>query len=159
MWAAIAVYVAAIYLSLPVMRSVLDFLYSSVGGEALDVAVNSALFGVAALTLLASLRLGARRSALIALPLLALAGLAYLLEKPEERVHFLEYGVLGFLLVRACARGGRGVAAALFLAVAAGAVDEFIQLLLPDRVGDMRDVAMNAGGGALGVWTGKLRHL
>jgi hypothetical protein len=153
------VYVAAIYLSLPFARPALDFLYSTVGGEALGVILNAVLFGAAALTLLASSRLGARRSALIALPLLALAVPAYLLEKPEERVHFLEYGVLGFLLVRACARGGRGVAAALFLAVLAGTVDEFIQLLLPDRVGDMRDVAMNAGGGALGVWTGKLWHL
>jgi VanZ family protein len=36
-----------------------------------------------------------------------------------------------------------------------GLVDEFIQWLLPNRVGDLRDVAMNTIGGLLGIWFGK----
>lgn len=106
---------------------------------------------------------------------LTLGGIAgfYLLlisrfELPEERLHFLEYGVVGGLVYLALlerqrnrhqdpsraspAPGGIGPAlAAVVITGLAGWLDEGIQEILPNRFYDLRDVAMNAAGGALAV--------
>ncbi|MEK7197011.1 MAG: VanZ family protein [Thermodesulfovibrionales bacterium] len=88
-------------------------------------------------------------------PLIAALIFIYQMERPEERVHFLEYGILGFLVSTATGTGSRHLIRALLLIVLIGSVDEFIQLLLPNRVGDLRDVLMNATGGVLGLWVEK----
>jgi hypothetical protein len=90
-------------------------------------------------------------------------------ELPEERLHFLEYGVVGGLIFAALMerQGNRpsdstqgsprrsplGPAAGAVIATAlAGWFDEGIQAILPNRFYDLRDVAMNAAGGALAVF-------
>ena len=71
-----------------------------------------------------------------------------------EKVHLLEYGVLAYLAfnaVRVSRRGGAGaVVAALFITLA-GAGDEGLQRLIPDRVFDPYDIVANWLGGALGA--------
>ena len=37
-------------------------------------------------------------------------------------------------------------------------VDEIIQLFLPNRYGDMRDVVMNSLGGVSGLWLGQFLY-
>ena len=66
---------------------------------------------------------------------------------PEERVHFVEYGVLALLARYALASHlppARQYPGALLLATVAGWLDEVIQGLLPDRVYDLRDVVVNS---------------
>lgn len=78
-----------------------------------------------------------------------------------ERVHVLEYGLLGFLLYRALfpRRGEGGGDPALFvLALAvlstAGTLEETVQWLVPRRVGDIRDVGINAVSALVGLLFG-----
>lgn len=71
-----------------------------------------------------------------------------LMGQPEEAIHFLEYGVLGFLLYRALQP--RILDASVFVAAAlvgilVGTVDEIIQWIVPGRYWDFRDIGLNAG--------------
>ncbi len=76
---------------------------------------------------------------------------AQLWSRPEERWHVVQYGLLGLLFFLALPGRRRRAAEALLLAVGAGWFDEGIQLILPDRVYDLRDVGLNAGAAAAGV--------
>lgn len=67
-----------------------------------------------------------------------------------ERSHLMEYGVLAVLLYEAINEGltqGRRISCpawwAFLIASLIGAVDELLQLLLPARVFDWRDIAFN----------------
>lgn len=62
-----------------------------------------------------------------------------LLERVEERVHFLTFGLFGGLSMALFPPR-----AALVICFLGAAGDELLQLYLPDRVGDWRDVAFNA---------------
>ncbi len=75
---------------------------------------------------------------------------------PAERLHFVEYGLLGMISLRASLRttAGRwgaslGLAAAVICLI--GALDEVIQYLLPNRVFEWQDIWLNIWGGLLGV--------
>ena len=73
-----------------------------------------------------------------------------------ERIHFIEYAVLGILISRAVnVINLQGIIYTGFLVTLIGAVDEIIQWFLPNRVGDMRDVFMNSVGGLSGLWLGR----
>ncbi|MFQ5691502.1 MAG: VanZ family protein [Nitrospinota bacterium] len=81
----------------------------------------------------------------------------WLLENPVEEVHFLEYGLLGYLGFF-CLRttwGGLGIwglrAGTLGLTAAVGLLDEGIQYWLPNRFWDIRDVGFNVLAGLLGL--------
>ena len=95
------------------------------------------------------LPLAQRRPALAWLALLAagLALLAWLQPLLIESLHVVLYGVLGVLALRALRHRWQGaplVGLAFGLAAAIGALDEGLQHLHPQRVGDVRDVATNA---------------
>jgi len=155
-WLAIAAYVLAIYLTLPVMRPALGFLYAQMGRETLGTVINAVLSAAGLTVICFFMKKGISRT-LLALGLLGVtAVIVWRLERPEERVHFLEYGLLGFMLLSATKGARRQFLLSFAFVVALGSLDEFIQLLLPNRVGDLRDVLMNAGGGILGIWLGKL---
>lgn len=79
---------------------------------------------------------------------------------PEEAFHFVQYGVLGFLLFRALgfrlADPSIYVAGAL-IGAAVGIADELIQWLVPNRYFDYRDIGINAWAGVLAqvaLWAG-----
>jgi len=73
-----------------------------------------------------------------------------------ERIHFIEYAVLGLLISHAVdVRTLSGIIYTGCLITLIGAVDEIIQWFLPNRVGDMRDVFMNSVGGLSGLWLGR----
>lgn len=68
-----------------------------------------------------------------------------LIPLPIERIHFIEYGILGWLSYWAF--GWK----AIFYVITIGIIDELIQGILPDRFFDMRDIWMNVIGGGLGI--------
>lgn len=102
-------------------------------------------------------RLGAQR--LLPVTLLLLPGLfvALSLELPEERMHLLEFGALGFSLCWDSFQPFQGLRRnaplidllkSLIIACTIGIVfaclDEGVQGLLPERVADMRDIFLNS---------------
>jgi VanZ family protein len=74
-----------------------------------------------------------------------------------EKVHVLEYGTLAFLLYRGFLRqrsgaGDAGLVILTFCGVAlAGVAEEWVQWLAPQRVGEIRDVALNVTAGLTGI--------
>src|SRR3989338_5077276 len=89
--------------------------------------------------------------------LLSISGYAYGLATipyPEEKVHFIEYGFLAYLIFRAL-RLDHGAwaayAGAFALTAALGWGDEGIQHLLPNRYYQSSDVVLNAVSGLLGL--------
>ena len=96
---------------------------------------------------------------LIISPLLLLTYLSLSLDVWVERIHFIEYAVLGLLISRAVnVRTLKGIIATCCLITLIGVVDEIIQWFLPNRVGDMRDVTMNSFGGLSGLWLGQFLY-
>jgi VanZ family protein len=155
LWWFIWAYIAATYLSLPFMRSILSWIKSFSGPEQGGIKLNVAL--VANAPVLVFLARGLSWSKLIqVLWPLALIGLAaYHLDIPEERLHFLQYGLLGVLLAKTARKEAlRRVGELALFAILIGMGDEFIQWWLPNRVGDWRDAAMNGSAGVLGLWIG-----
>jgi hypothetical protein len=93
----------------------------------------------------------------------ALAGTALLvvvmtfnMNRPEEKLHLLLFGVWGFLTLRLF-----GLGYALLICLSVAGLDEGLQHLVPDRVADWRDVGMNAASAVAGVvlgWAATFRH-
>lgn len=166
LWVVALVWLGAVYASLDYVRAPTEFLRER---NLLRVSVAVLFIVVATWILRAILRRRPGRRELAALAVSALAYLsAFLLtERAEERVHFLQYGLLGglvyaALLERRARREEAGPAAAGFgrlwpapLAIVltgiAGWGDEAIQAVLPDRIYDLRDVALNVAAGVLTV--------
>jgi hypothetical protein len=145
----------AIYATLGVVRVVSNALRDA---NLLRVTV-AVLFGLVAVGLAAAFartpRLRRPSSLLAALAVAGVYGVVlWPMESPEERVHFLEYGLVGVLAFFALPLGwadGKRAAVAALVTAAAGWVDEGIQALLPSRYYDLRDVGFNALAGALAL--------
>lgn len=76
------------------------------------------------------------------------------LKIPEERIHLLEYGLLSFLVFRVYTSDWSSMFRywQTFLTVSfIGTLDEIIQYLIPNRVGDVRDIGLNILSGLLGL--------
>ena len=168
-WAAVALYLAGIFLSLPYTPQLVTWANARFGPGAAVGAVGAVLASAAVLLIR---RLGSARPAfprphlaLAALGLGAWAAWRLLASSPIGRVHLPEYGLLAMLA--AWASGG-GIGTALGSGIAAGAVgllDELVQLVTPGRYFDWWDVALNVAAALLGGlaaawwrWTGKERR-
>lgn len=146
---ALALTLVAIYSTLGVVRPLTDFLRAR---GSLRLAVFGA-FAIAALTTIALIFRDRRnRTPRVALTLIAVAivyAAAILpMESTEEKIHFIQYGIVALLAYAALGR--RYIAAALFT-LAAGWIDEGIQFILPSRIYDPRDVAFNAAAGVMAL--------
>lgn len=162
LWLRAAGLVALIYSTLYLVRAPIDFLRER---NLLRVTVGL-IFVLAALWLGRAIwrrRPGRREVAVLLAAAVPLVALLAALERPEERLHLLEYGLLGALVYAALLErthslgdSGRPVAlwvplAAVVVAGTCGWVDEGIQYLLPNRHYDLRDVVLNLGAAALAV--------
>ncbi len=78
-----------------------------------------------------------------------------LVKRPEEKIHFIQYGLVGALFVRAARhhikRPLLAYAVALLIASAAGWFDETLQGWLPNRHYDVSDIALDVGSAFLGL--------
>jgi VanZ family protein len=81
-------------------------------------------------------------------------------ERPEEAVHFLEYGLLGLLLFRALRHHIHDKSVYLTAFLIGGLVgifDEVLQWMIPRRIWDIRDIGLNAlscGLCQIAIWKG-----
>ncbi len=146
---------SAVYVTLYPVRPVCEFLKKTVP---FDLGVN--IFLVACLSGIVILFF--RKYKVTDFPgyvllLIVLSGYVYGLTTityPEEKIHFVEYGILAYLVFRAL-RLDHGAwtayAGAFALTAALGWADEGIQHLLPNRYYQTSDVALNAVSGLLGL--------
>lgn len=152
---ALPVVLLGIYSTLAVARTITNALRDA---NLLRVSVG-VVFGLVTIVLV----LGVVRSPALRSPRVlisaAVVALAYVLviwpmDSPEEKLHFVEYGVVAVLAFFASPlqwpEPRRIVAAALFTG-AAGWLDEGIQALLPSRYYDLRDVGFNALAGVMAL--------
>lgn len=153
-WTVALAYVAFIYATLGVVPTPLAYLRSH-GVLRLTL---GALFllcwcGLAAILWSRSRRLW-RFTALV-----AIAGIYALVARrvtsPEEQVHFIQYGLVGVLFVRAVRPSVKTEMAAYVIALAlsilAGWIDELLQGQLSNRHYDTRDVILNTVSAVLGL--------
>jgi len=152
-----------IFLTVPVARKIQKFVYNNWGSEVFGYFVLGVL-AVASVGLLYSLIFKLKiRSLSRYIWLFIIAGLYIyftlkLWKIPEEAVHFVEYGLLGFFLFKALSHHVRDksiyITATLF-ALFIGTIDEILQWITPERYWDFRDAGLNALSGGLfqlAVW-------
>jgi hypothetical protein len=156
-WLAVATWVAVIYTAIPFVRMLRDAAAErwDLGPVSLLVAAllaTGAAGGAIALKRRrAELRPGALGWSVLVTAVLVLWAIG-LRRVPEEAVHLVEYGALAVLLHRALRSSVPDpavFAAAAIIGAIVGTVDEVIQWIVPSRTWDWRDVAINAGAGAL----------
>jgi len=160
LWIWAAAWLVAVYASLAFVRAPTEFLR---GRNLLRVTV-AAIFLAFAIWIV--VRVARRRPGWREIAALVFFGLVYLvtlvgIERHEERLHFVQYGVLGALVYGALLERRRTLPRSLFarwpvpvavlLTAIAGWGDEGIQYLLPKRVYELRDVGLNVAAGLLVV--------
>ena len=158
LWVLIVVYVLFIYVSLPFFPAFIGTLRGFISKELLNLLslVMSISFFLLLSVWIYNKKYKAKQFLLIISPLLLLTYLSLSLDVWVERIHFIEYAVLGLLISRTVdVRTLRGIICTGCLITLIGAVDEIIQWFLPNRFGDMRDVFMNSVGGLSGLWLGR----
>lgn len=152
---ALAITLVAIYATLGFVRPISNYLRDQ---GLLRISVVTAFAIAAALTLWLIFRDARNRNVRVVLSLIgvaiAYAIVIYPMNSPEEKIHFIEYGLVALLANAAAPRTWSAkkhfIACALFVA-AAGWIDEGIQALLPSRFYDLRDVAFNATAGLMAL--------
>ena len=158
LWGLIIIYVLFIYVSLPFFPAFIRTLRGFISKELLNLLslVLSISFFLMLSVWIYKKKYKLNQFILIISPLLLLTYLSLSLDVWVERIHFVEYAVLGLLISRAVnVRTLHGIIYTGCLVTLIGAVDEIIQWFLPNRVGDMRDVFMNSVGGLSGLWLGR----
>ncbi len=160
LWYGVTVYLGFIYGSLPFTRYLVELLYSSAGRTLAGVIVNTAL-GVVVVAVGVFIVRSEKTAWVKALAFVLLTAggiLSVTAGLPEERIHFVEYGVLGYLLFLAVSQWARPVVTSLLMVLMAGTIDEAIQWALPSRVGDLKDILLNTLGGAIGINVGWIHN-
>lgn len=157
-WGLVFSWTLVIYLTLAVARDIWEYFQDIFGAPTLSIAtiIAFAVSGVLILLYVALYEKQRRLSAYIALVVIAGIYAFFLTEvkSPVERVHFLEYGVLGLLVYRAISTDVKNRYVYLWSALVVfgfGFIDEVIQGILPKRYYDVRDIMMNGAGGVLAL--------
>ena len=155
-WTLSVIWTAVIYLTLPYAPVWRDWLTEKFTGYFIPVTVAVILLAIMIITIVRMIRY---KSSVYDYILLALViyGYYFALSRIEiivEQVHFLEYGLLAYLVIRALRVSNRSLGQylnALLLVSLAGIIDECIQGQLPNRVGELRDVYTNILSAALAL--------
>jgi VanZ family protein len=147
-------YVGCIYATLPVMRPILNFLKENLG-EAFSPSVYVFLFLIALGIIVLFFTQGKGwKSSVVLFGILGVTAFTLpTIKYPEERVHFVEYAVLGIMLyfaLRETFQGRKLLVCIPVIVFLVGLGDELIQGILPNRVYQFTDVLLNFFGGVLG---------
>jgi len=150
LWAAIAAYAGVIYSTLGLVSPARKWLVERFGENVFDAAywILAIIGCVIAGPVFRRMRGVRRIVVLAALGIMAMFYIWYLprLEFAVERVHLIEYGIMGALLFIAMYRRMKSllsIIAALSIGFWISMGDEAIQHALPGRVGEMRDALIN----------------
>jgi VanZ family protein len=156
LWLQVLIWIAVIYLTLPYARVWSEWLARNISPDFIPLAVVIILLLILFLTIAHLIR---QRSGVYEYFLLTVIVLAYAysisnIEIAVVKVHFLEYGFLAFLLIRAFRLdhldSGQYLNSILVLTLI-GIIDEFIQGQLVNRVGELYDILLNILSGLLAL--------
>ncbi len=148
------IWASILIISSTFLRGVQLWLEQMLGGSGLSGVIWFALLAAVVIVISSILR-SQLRTRLVPLACILIIGVlvAKNIENPVERVHLLKYGVLGWLAASDTSRGS--IQASILLSVTLGVVvstiDEVLQSVLPQRIGDTRDVVFGAIGSFLGA--------
>ena len=153
-WGCAAGWMLLIYVSLYFVRPICDFLK---GSTPFTLIINLGLAGV--LSALAFWMIIRQKSSLLAVFLtVGLVGMyalgLVLLSIPEEKIHFVEYGILAVLIHRAFIVDAPALKAFVLAWIAASFIgwgDELIQGWLPNRYYQTKDIVLNSVSALLGL--------
>jgi len=147
----------AIFLTIPVGRSIQVFVYKNFGRSLFGYSVLVSIsigFGILLYYLIFRLKIREPSNYiwLFVITVLYVFFTLKLWKIPEEAIHFLEYGLLGFFLFKALSLHIKDksiyITATLF-ALFIGTIDEIIQWIIPRRYWDFRDAGLNGLSGLL----------
>jgi VanZ family protein len=151
-WLWVALCSLAIFLIVPMARTIQKFVSAHWGRALFGYAVLAAT-GVAFLSLIYFLvfKLKIRSPSnyiwLTAVTFLYVYFTLKLWRSPEQAIHFLEYGFLGYFLFRALSLSIRDKSIYLVAFLSGslvGIFDEILQWMIPERYFDFRDIGLNA---------------
>lgn len=154
---AVVLWIGLIYTTIPFVRRAREAFAARWPAEYIGYAVIVVVLAAAAGAAVVVRRQRARISIADSLWLVLVATVVVLwtrrlMGRPEEAVHFVEYGVLGVLIYRAIADSvpdATVFVAATLAGLLVGTADEIIQWLVPGRFFDFRDIVLNGGAVAL----------
>ncbi|MBU1881055.1 VanZ family protein, partial [bacterium] len=158
-WALLFVWVGFIFATLGTVPDWRDYLVEKYGEE-IFTTITFGAGGVGLLILLVVMIFGYKRRGITPYFMLtvSLGFLTYVLLNwitlPVEQIHFVEYGIVGLLAFNALRHHLKGwglVSAVIFLTFCFGMVDETVQGILPNRVGEQRDMYWNGLAGIIAM--------
>ena len=134
----------------------MDFIQVYIGKEKVIILLGLIMIIVCLMFLIFTMKKKIHAIRTPALILVVITGLilAWQIKIPVEKVHILEYGVLGWFIARdliKVKRKNMGIILACIFCIVVGVLDELFQAVLPYRVFDLRDIVFNGLGGAWGI--------
>jgi len=145
-----------IIISASFLRQVMDFIKAAVGegGFILLIGAVGTVFLVSFLILIIRKRPSFLEFSIFIIVLITGMWFCWQLKIPEEKIHLLEFAVLGWLASRDLIKPGqkvKGVIFALAFAFTVGILDEVFQGILPYRYFQWCDIGFNSAGGLWGI--------
>jgi len=134
----------------------MDFIKTHIGERGFIVLIGLILIvcGLAFLVFIIRSSPNFIRTLVLGIVLIAGLALAWQMKIPEEKIHILEFAVLGWFAGKDLVernRKIRGIILACMFTVTVGVLDEVFQAILPYRFWDVRDIGFNSLGGVWGV--------
>ena len=144
-WLIIITYTALIYSTLGVARDIVNKIRSIGSLEYITITLVAIFLLI---LIFSNIRKISQKQILyrILLTICFIALIITVTEFPEEKMHVIEYGLLGWLIAWAMSSSHlhiRNILLGLLLGWGIGFGDEIIQYFLPNRVYDIRDVVLN----------------
>jgi len=162
-WILLIIYTLLILITLPLMPSLLKIYYKNLSFPLSSVCyIISSIAFLAIIGYLAFIRKDYRISVYVWFFVLSFvyALLIFRQKLPAEKFHFFEYGLFSYFSHNAVEKNDiitrllkfkNSYLIAFILILIISAIDEFIQHLLPNRVGELSDIFLNITSGILGL--------
>lgn len=93
------------------------------------------------------------------LPVVPFTFLFLKIKLPEEKIHLIEYALLGLLVYKDFFKGRIKLYLSILFLIIVASLDEIFQSILPDRIFDWRDIFFNSVGGFTGFSYGRFLSL
>lgn len=145
-----------IIVSASFIRQLADFLKAHLGEVGFIILIGLILAGMGLAFLIFIIRNspGLIRSLMVVLILIVGLALAWQIRIPVERIHIVEYGLLGWFSGRDLIERNRKIKGMILVCIftaIVGVIDEVFQAILPYRYYDLRDIGFNSLGGLWGL--------